>query len=195
MYPLLLDLDGVLTDFVKGYSLLANDMYGTKVIDTVGCRKFAVSEAIELTPHQDIHVWEVAMTSGNFWRGLEPLVTKDTLNLVAGREDVIYCTSRPNTQSIRMETREWLNKHYLLQPCLHVPRKDALVAAWPTGGAILDDDPRTVARGNQLSSALGTFDKWDIRLMERPYNKSSEWPSLPSLPSVESLEMFLKTHN
>ena len=106
MYPLLLDLDGVLADFVKGYSLLANDMYGTKVIDTVGCRKFTVSEAIGLTPHQDIHVWGVVMTSGNFWSGLEPLIAASTLNLLEKREDVLYCTSRPNTQSVRMETRE-----------------------------------------------------------------------------------------
>ena len=195
MYPLLLDLDGVLADFVKGYSLLANDMYGTKVIDTLTCRKFSVSEAVGLNSHQDVHVWNALVISGNFWRNLEPLVTKDTLDLVAGREDVIYCTSRPGTQSVRMETREWLNKHRLPQPCLHVPRKDALIAAWPTGGAILDDDPRIVARGNKLSGALGVFDKWDIRLMERSYNRSSEWPDLPSLPSVESLEMFLKTHN
>ena len=195
MYPLLLDLDGVLADFVKGYSLLANDMYGTPVIDTVTCKKFSVSEATGLTLNQDLYVWSAILIQGNFWSKLDPLVSKETMKIVAGREDVVYCTSRPNTAHIRIETREWLSKQGLYQPCLHVPRKDALVAAWPTGGAILDDDPRTVARGNKLTSALGSFDKWDIRLMERHYNKSSEWPDLPSLPSVESLEMFLKTHN
>lgn len=180
---ILIDLDGVLADFARGYSTTANDMYGTPVLGTETCPTWSVAEAVGLTREQDIHVWGAITRSEIFWRRLPELAGAEEFERIAALENVVFCTTRPS--AARSQTRGWLREYGLYQPCIHVTDKAPLLCVFQHGGFALDDHVETI-HNMCVYSTITRRNVWKPSLMTRQYNKDAG-----GLPRVDTLKEFL----
>lgn len=188
---ILLDIDGVLADFVHGYSVTANNMYGSPVINAMTCSTRSLKKLLNLTGKEDKCIREVIKLSNTFWLGLPDLATYREIDQLVDMQDVIFVTLRP--AQARSQTRGWLNDRHLLQPCLHVTNKTPLLQVFQEGGYVLDDHAPIIDR---MMAYCYHHDVpvWKPYLLNREYNKDfvSEWDLPEKLLRVSTIEEFLK---
>jgi hypothetical protein len=182
MKTILVDLDGVLADFVRGYSTLAHEEFGTPVLTTMTCSKWNVEHALKLSHMENAHVWGLIKRQVSFWSDLQLLTTFEELDRLKDLDNVLYCTARP--PYARRQTRVWLDEFGLYQPCIHVTNKAPLLVALGHGGHAIDDHVSTIQDMQEVCAVLE--DTWKPYLMRRPYNSNHV-----DLPYVNTLGEFL----
>ena len=179
MRPILIDLDGVLADFVYGFSLTANDAFGTPLINTMECPQRDIIDALGLMKPQGREVWRLIEKSDVFWTDLPVLASASTFNRITKYKNIIFCTLRHSWA--QEQTRKWLDSHGLWQPCLHVQDKAPFAVIFKNGGLMLDDYAPIVFNTNSLAVKAGSkFRSW---LLPRPY--SAQYQGLPCVSTVD----------
>jgi len=75
-----IDLDGVLADFILEFTSLANRLFGTQVISTHSQKVWDIHDI--LTDEQREKTWEAVDVSDGFWIGVKPLATWPEMELL-----------------------------------------------------------------------------------------------------------------
>lgn len=179
---IMLDVDGVYADFVKGFYALARTHD-----DTVP--QYA-------TPHQkDWHIWEGVSKkiqnkcweqierSSEFWRLLDPIVdAEDRLATRAfvEKQVVYFVTSRPG-KDVKYQTEQWLKSYLSVDlPTVLVAEtgkyKADIAKALCIDWSLEDNGPNAVAIGKNISNPRQSY------LLDRLYNR--EYSQAPRVKSV-----------
>lgn len=158
----MIDVDGVLADWVFGFRKLAQGMYGVPLYGTMRQQSWTFPD---LNPKQVDHLWTLIKDSPDFWFDLKPLpVNKLMLAAVMAENTVYFCTSRPG-ETAKSQTEEWLF-HQLLIVCPTVvicDRKGSFAEAVAADFAI-DDRLENVLSIADYSPSTRAY------LLDRPYN-------------------------
>ncbi len=134
-----LDVDGVLADFIHGFTRLANDMFGTPVYSTL--QQLTWDNFDGLDKKQISSVWEVIKKSNFFWSSLPPMATKNEFQLLNGlaeQNDVYFATSRPGIRA-KYQTEAWLETNGIWNPTVIVTSDKGETAKVVKADALLDD--------------------------------------------------------
>lgn len=141
---ILMDMDGVMTDFIFGFTSKMGDLR-TWTGDEF---PFESLEAPEFHQQTVNHVWEYIEHSSDFWAKLPPTVAairaqKEIVNLCENFE-VYFVTSRKNGQHIHRQTISWLWDFGIHNPLVILSHQKARVAKAVNAIAGIDDHPNIV---------------------------------------------------
>lgn len=120
MSGIMVDIDGVLADFVGGFTTLGNAMFGLSVKRNGEQEDWSWSGSGWCTSEQENEIWECLKASSTFWRSLKTLsnVSAADLQLVAAThttQPLIFVTSRPGRTAWR-QTVDWLEERGIMEP-------------------------------------------------------------------------------
>ncbi len=113
------DMDGVLADFMSGFTKIAHDMFGYAECRTENQVRW------DFDHMKDTHVaaiWKEIKSSRTFWATLPSLISgNEHLRLadLCVERDVYFVTARPGLQA-RRQTSEWLNQYDIDDPAVIV---------------------------------------------------------------------------
>lgn len=185
---ILLDIDGVLADFILGFTtLLSKHREDITPYNTYEQRQWDFAYPKEVTRQG----WTLVDESlGRFWSTLPVLATADEKQLVrdlSQQHEVYFVTSRPGGRLTRVATENWLVNNF----GLHNPsvilcnEKGAFVDAAAIDFA-LDDKPENVA----TMDTAGT----KAYMLTRRYNKDARYGSR-DFDRVASIQEFVNVVN
>src|SRR5690242_10532460 len=96
MSVLMIDLDGTLADFVKGYRIKAREWFKVPIFTTTECEQYdGILDGLDLA--QQNQVWDACLADTTFWMKLHPLCTREEYWALAGlhvKHDVYFVTHR-----------------------------------------------------------------------------------------------------
>ncbi len=182
------DIDGVLCDFVFGFSRVASvafdklDLYSNGAQSDWAFGGRYTSEQIE-------QVWDLIHASPDFWETLLPLIPFGELMQMitwAERHEVWYVTNRRDYAV--EQTGKWLTQHKLPQPdhIVHTEKKADLLVK-EGFDALIEDSP-----GN-LFATVGRIPL--VAARDWPYNREVKFPGivgpLKEFARVSSVGEFL----
>lgn len=163
MRTLILDVDGVLADFVYGFTRLANKLFGSPVYGTLHQRSWDKFDGLDR--HQIAEVWAEVRESPDFWFSL-PTLTKsedfERINNFPG--SVYFVTSRPGRDP-KTQTEEWLIDCGVERPTVLVSSKKGEAASILSASAMLDDKAGNVIFSQYFAPKTIPY------IIDRPYNK------------------------
>jgi hypothetical protein len=159
------DIDGVLADFMHGFTRLAREM---------GCGNTVTSSAQQtvwetygdVPPERVNVVWENAKASPWFWEDLPALIHHSVFRRIErlqGGHDVYFATSRPGRDA-KLQTIRWLRAHGISWPTVIVTSRKGETAA-AAGAAYAIDD--------KAGNAIFTGYQKGVRsyILDAPYNR------------------------
>ena len=175
MKPLVIfDLDGVLCDFVYGFTGLLLALQGK---DLHG----AYSTGAQLQWSFDVpgdvldNAWNTVNGSEDFWSNLPSLLTeieRQTLRVAAQQYDLRFLTSRPSSTA-RTQSERWLSKQGLLVGPVVVAADKLPLCRALNPVAIIDDKPDVIT--DMLSIGLPVYTRdWS-------YNRAVVGPRVSSV--------------
>lgn len=170
------DIDGVLADFVGGFSRLAMTMgYCDEVMS--GDDRDDWSFPFHVDP-----VWEKVDTTYTFWEALQPLVDDDdiaAMHALAQEAHVMYVTARSgDLQSTARQTHNWLNEWDFPEgPVFFVPAKSE------KEGVILPNRYQLIGMLEDKPTILEMLASEGVPVVARdwPYNRSVPVPRVSSV--------------
>jgi len=113
------DMDGVLADFVAGFTKVAHDKFGYVQYGTKDHRSWDFNH---MEGKHVVEVWQHIHKSRTFWQDLPTMISmNETGQLVdlCARNEVYFCTSRPGVRT-REQTMEWLMRAGIDNPAVIV---------------------------------------------------------------------------
>lgn len=193
MKTIMVDVDGVLADFMLSWRTLANKLYGVEVYKT-GAPQYDNWVQADLTPAQQERMWEIVKGTPLWWYDVAPLVTEEEVRLLRALDDVsnLYFVTARVGATAREQTAGWLRRHFDLEsPTVIVSKWKGEVAVALEAYASIDDKAE-----NAWSVAQRTRGRTRSYLLDRPYNQVSEerWRSDlfgPGVTRVSSVLEFL----
>lgn len=160
-----LDVDGVLADFILGFTTLANRMFGTPVYTTLEQKAWDSYEG--LTDAECTQTLEAAKLSPTFWQDLPPLASPEELArlaFVAAAHDLYFVTSRFGVGA-KVQTEAWLRRHGVPSPTVIVSDAKGEVAKAVRAEILLDDKAGNAVFTQYYSRTTAVY------LLDRPYNR------------------------
>lgn len=120
MNGIMVDIDGVMADFVDGFTRLGKELYGLPMLRCDEQEDWSWSGSGWCTPEQENEIWETLKIRPTFWRDLPTLsnVGKGDLEIVAAvhlTEPLIFVTSRPGLTAWQ-QTVDWLQARGIMEP-------------------------------------------------------------------------------
>ena len=164
--PLMVDVDGVLAEFVYGFRSLANKMWQVPVYLTPNQQTWAFDD---LTAAQESAVWEAIRSSETFWQDLGALCPVKAWRRIAAlcsSRDVYFVTSRIGPTAKR-QTQLWLTRHGIKDPTVIVvgPKRKGLAAKLLQPSASIEDNAENATAISTDNPATVSY------LLDRPYNR------------------------
>ena len=104
---ILFDIDGVLADFILGFTTKAHELFGKEIHTTPKHQKW---DFPDYSKSELDTLWENIKLDGMFWYFLSPLVEYLTFNRIRGimhKNEVYFVTNRPGINS-KYQTETWL---------------------------------------------------------------------------------------
>lgn len=114
------DIDGVLANFVRGFTRVAHDLYGTPVCDSTAQATWFIDEFAQvcLTAEQcnfeDGPIWHAIKASTDFWSELDPL-NPSVMSRINRLPHKIFVTNRYGRNVLR-QTHWWLSLKGIIDP-------------------------------------------------------------------------------
>ena len=163
------DLDGTIVDFILGYTVIANNWFGTPIVKAVEQSDWNLDEALGLTEVQTNLIWNHIQGHDRFWAELpaigEPKEMQQIAEL-AEEFDTYFVTMRSGV-AVKRQSEEWLVERGIKNPSVIVTRGGRLKGplALAIGATYLLEDNIGIAEAVAKDSpGTSTF------LIERPYN-------------------------
>ena len=181
-YNIMLDIDGVLADFMWGYTALAQELgyipraYGTK-------DQPEWSFDASLSPQQQVALWDIINKDTWWWANLRPLVSPrvmETLNILQMTNQVVFCTNRPGKQ-VQLQTKYWLATQGVVNPAVIVTKRKGEVAHALAIDFSLDD---SVHNANCIHW-MADVQPCQSYLLDQPYNRIGRIKGVRVVASVE----------
>ena len=181
------DVDGVLADFVTGFTTIANQLFGTPIIgiSEMLCfdhwKKFLDEQQCNL-------IWEKVHNSYDFWGSLGHSLTNKEIEMISHfvhENDVYFVTDRKsNVMNPAVATSYWLQTRFKIQHAQVIATKNKVDVARALKPEFVIDD--------KADHVLGYLRIPDVRsyLFHRHYNK--DWWDNAYINHVDSVEEFIK---
>ena len=112
MKRVMVDVDGVLADFVRGFTMLAWTMFGSPVQSVFDKQQWHGFDGLD--KNQVDEVWKHINASPTFWESLPLCVTPDEMDRLddlTAEADVYFVTNRGSSKSAKRQTENWLIAH------------------------------------------------------------------------------------
>lgn len=167
MRTVILDVDGVLADFVWGFMSLAYRKFGVPVAVYGTIHQAQWDTFHGLSRSQVSEVWQDIKESPDFWYALPRLATPSDFSKVrdlCSRADVYFVTSRPGRDS-KVQTEDWLKSYDIDNPTVIVSSRKGEAAMVVGAHAMLDDKPGNVIFTQYYSPKTFPY------IIDRPYNR------------------------
>lgn len=182
------DVDGVLADFVRGFTAYGRQLYGkhVPVIHTVDHRGW--DDFPELDAAQQHTVWSYIRNSTCFWRMLEPCASVSVFNTLTALNAEIplyFITNRPGIKT-KQQTEGWLADHGVYNPTV-VVTADKGYAVQGLGVTHYIDDKA----GNAVFTKYQNKQS-KVYLLDRPYNQFPHDVLGKRVQRVKTVEEFLQ---
>jgi len=181
------DIDGVLADFVLGFTRIANGMFGSRIYGTVDQQEWNFEDG-EFTKAQVSQVWEEIKRSNTYWEMLEPIPMEPgvfrELNMRNLVDDLYFVTSRVGV-NVKSQTESWLMKQGIWNPTVVISDKKGEIASAVEADALLDDKPGNVLAVHYLSRKTVPY------LIDRNYNRWNMKATSERIVRVKSVTEFL----
>jgi uncharacterized HAD superfamily protein len=166
MGPVIIDVDGVLADFVKGFTRRAFQLgYGRGEYSTLNQQEW--DRFIGMNEEQVSKVWENVKSDPFFWYDLPQLASVLEMQEIArlcGEREVYFATSRPGIKT-RKQTEWWLENRGINKPQVIVTSQKGETAKAINASALIDDKAGNAVYAKYYSPAT------DVYVLDRPYNR------------------------
>lgn len=188
MKRIIFDVDGVLANFILGFTTLGNQRYFTPIVDTTQHKKWGAFPGLDLVKEESL--WGIVKKCKNlFWFNLNPLVPLETFsriqNLSSRGHSMYFVTSRPGEHA-KQQTEQWLRKYGIWNPTVLVSPKKGEAAAMLGADYCLDDKAENAWCVAWLSQNTKSF------LLNRKYNQyDPESFGSSRVQRVDTVEEFL----
>ena len=167
------DIDGVLADFILGFTTLAHQMYPS-VAPYSTLQQKTWGQFGGLSAYQEAEVWKEVMVSPYFWSELESLATfSDYIRL--GRlceiATVYFVTNRAGVDPI-YQTKNWLQSQVIVSPNIIVSKYKGECCRVVNATYAIDDkaDNASCIAWNSMTTDGITIPY----LIDRPYNQYND---------------------
>lgn len=176
-----LDVDGVLAHFIRGFRQLGHERFGTPPPDDAPQLEWGAWE--HLTPAQVDALWGEVNGSPTFWRCLDSMLTHDDVRalwLLARCSELVYLSSRP--EGALAQTYGWLVAKGLPPGMvIHKHDKAAALPRLPAPViAMVEDSPHQLRKLSRAGVP--------VVVRDHPYNRDE----FASLERVTDLAAFCR---
>jgi hypothetical protein len=192
MAPIIMfDVDGVLADFVQGFTTLAHDMFPEVPITlTVDQPKWDGFPG--MTREQINKVWRVIDQADDFWPNLPalPIPAGDICDLQL-RAQVYFVTNRKG-QNVVEQTKRWLWRQGIEAPDVMAAGLKGEIARGLNANYMLDDKA-----GNVLHAYYHNLDRKAFKsyVLDRPYNQFDTTVVGSGVIRVKTIDDFISDIN
>lgn len=182
-----LDVDGVLADFVWGFTALGKAAFGGKVVKTpdhCGWDDFP-----GLDKHQVGMIWDHINKSSGFWRSLNPCVKDEVfwdLDRISNHYPLYFITKRTLGQRVKQQTEGWLMDQGVSHPTVIISGAKGYAVEALGVTHYIDDKA-----GNAVFAKYHN-PQCNVYLLDRPYNRFDQTVVGTKVKRVDSVEQFLK---
>lgn len=184
-----LDIDGVLADFVYGFTLMARNRINSTIPLTWTHEQVRWDSFKGMDDIQIKATWQQIDASPVFWKTLPSLIpykAKDSLHALAYVTDLYFTTSRRLGVDVVKQTREWLQDHTgITHPNVIITARKGEVAAAINADYLLDDKAGNVIYAKYHNPKTQCF------VLNRPYNHFDPDVTGSKVTRVDSLEGWL----
>lgn len=180
------DIDGVLADFVSGFTKQANYLFGTPVKNN---SEISTYDQLGIDEDQYRKTWEyIDKEVFGFWQNLPPLVgrhTFDSIETLSHHAEVYFLTARDKGHPvIQRQTADWLHFHGINRPAV----------------ITIPNDNRTADRKAEICQYLGIthsiedkeknaytikLKRVESYLLTTGYNKNDPYPPVYRIETVD----------
>ena len=181
----MMDIDGVLADFMYGFTKLAADKFGTPVTENHLYERW--DETPGLSRNQVQWGWAQIMQSGSFWADLNSLVRAEVFNRIERLSfiaDTYFATAR-NGQNVKIQTEWWLRERGVISPTVLVTGRKGEAAAALGATHLIDDKAGNALCAYYLNPGLKSY------ILDRPYNRFDHTIVGSGVKRVTTVEEFL----
>jgi phosphoglycolate phosphatase-like HAD superfamily hydrolase len=170
MQSVIVDLDGVLADFTRGYRTLANKLFNKEQFDTLARPHDSWNDP-DISPEEDAAIWaEIEKPEANFWMRLDSLLDPNEwyrLSEMARRTHNVYFVTNRRAADAKHQSEYWLNNYAINNPTVILAKDKGAFAKHLNASWAIDDMWQNV---------------WDMShhcwsyAMSRPHNAAYNWP-------------------
>ena len=186
MKTIMFDVDGVLVDFIHGFTSLANERYGTPVY-TSNTYNGHWSFATLLDKTKLDALWSLIKTDPTWWETLPPLQSSTIFSRIwrlQGKTTVVFCSHRFGNHAQR-QTQRWLERVGLAMPTVVLSKRKGDVARALDVDFAIDDKPENVACIHWIAD----MKPCRAVLLDQPYNRNAQLPE--KVARAFTMEEFL----
>jgi hypothetical protein len=192
--PVVFDIDGVLADFMLGYTMLCKAINSDSELVSNGPHTSGIpqqqvwTEAHHMPEGAAEEAWRHIRSSKGFWFNLPPLVGKDVFNridMLARMRPVYFATARVGN-NVKWQTECWLEHQGLSsRPTVVITRKKGQFCLAVDAEWILEDKAGTAVYVAYESERTNSV------LIDRPYNQFDHATIGRRVVRVKTVEDFL----
>jgi uncharacterized HAD superfamily protein len=187
---IIFDIDGVLCDWLTGFTQLAHDYFGSPVQTHSATfpEKWDFHEEIGLTKKQFEFVWEKIKTSEVFWTQLTPLLEPSVfarIDSLTADHALYFVSARPGIY-VKQQTEEWLKHQGVYRPTVIISDRKGDIAAGIKADYAIDDKA-----GNAVMMKYQN-PRTNVYILDRPYNRFDHNVLGKDVSRVYSVEDFIK---
>lgn len=183
--PVQFDIDGVLADFIAGFTTLAHEYFGTPILSDRTNLKYGTNHIVGAD--NSARVWKMIVDGTDFWWRLPAHADRPTfirINNLQDERDVYFVTNRPGRWA-KWQTESWLLAHGIWNPTVIVTDLKALPAQATGAGYAIEDKPGNAVMISYVNRAIRSF------LIDLPYNRINHDMIGGRVERVNTLSEFL----
>lgn len=184
---ILFDIDGVLADFILGYTKLGVKMgLLQRSWSTLSQREWDMPEIPKAAQNA---IWEKIKADAWFWTQLEPLQDKDVFAEIEDLQvshAVYFVTSRPGV-NVKNQTEMWLNERGIFRPTVLISSLKGQIASGLKATHLIDDKA-----GNCVYVAYES-PRTQVYLLDREYNRFDPSVIGRKVMRIPDIKAFLET--
>ena len=189
----MVDIDGVCADFVKSFTELGAELFGTPVIQTGDHASWGFEDI--MNRKQINAIWEKVKNSLDFWEGTACLLSREDIDVLHSnylKHDLVFATSRVGCRVV-YQTSTWMQNHLnLAHPSILVSSKKGDIARAIGAEFSIEDKVENAWMIHWLTDG-----KTKSYLLDRPYNRVGDNPSFGAhaVKRVNTLSEFFAAVN